>query len=107
MLSLLHGLLFPLSFKSTLLCFASFCCALLLFSVLVFQLLASCPNFLTVRPTRPKLYRARVAKVMFLTHFLVCMHDLPSNCFYPGVNTSFLLVLHLLDLPHAAIREWQ
>jgi hypothetical protein len=44
---------------------------------------------------------------MFLTHFLVCMHDLPSNCFYPGVNTSFLLVLHLLDLPHAAIREWQ
>jgi hypothetical protein len=91
-LSLLHSLLFAFALEATLL-------VLGLFVALVFKLLAPRPTSLSAQPLSfclaPSI--ARVATPTFLTHFLVSM---PALKLSEAILDSFLLLLHLLDLPH-------
>jgi hypothetical protein len=93
-LSLLYSLLFAFALQATLLVFG-------LFLSLVFKLLA--PTSLSAQHLYCSLAPsiARVAKPTSLTNFLVSMPDPALKL--SGARTSldsFLLLLHLLDLPH-------
>ncbi len=93
-LSLLHSLLFAFALEAGLL-------VLGLFLSLVLKLLAPRPTSLSAQPLlsctlAPSI--ARVAKPTFLTHLLVSMPDPALKL--SEARTSFLLLLHLLDLTH-------
>jgi hypothetical protein len=95
-LSLLHSLLFAFAKEATLR-------VLGLFVSLVFKLLAPRPASLSTQPLSCSLAPsiARVARPTFLTHFVVSMLDLALKLTEARTSIdSFLLLLHLLDLPH-------
>jgi hypothetical protein len=95
-LSLPHSLLFAFALESTVL-------VLGLFVSLVLKLLAPRPASLSAQPLSCSLAPsiARVAKPTFLTHFVVSMPDAALKLSEARTSLdSFLLLLHLLDLPH-------
>ncbi len=95
-LSRLHSLLFAFALEATLL-------VLGLFLSLVFKLLAPRPTSLSAQRLScclaPSI--ACVAKPTFLIHFFVAMPDPALKLSEARTSLdSFLLLLHLLDLPH-------
>ncbi len=97
-LPLLHSLLFAFALEATLRL------VLGLFLSLIFKLLAPRPFSLTTQPLSCCLARhniARLAETAFLTHFLVYIPDAALKLREARTSLdSFLLLLHLLHLPH-------